>query len=143
MNFRINASHNITPNLERQSTHPHTFELCLYIEKASGDFVEFEEMEAETKKYLNRYSGNYLNSIPPFDRMPPTLENMGNAFYAGLSRIFQQSGYRLLRLEISETPCSVYSVAERLFVGSLVYGEAHPVSRLFSKWAGQDMENKT
>jgi 6-pyruvoyl tetrahydropterin synthase-related domain len=133
----LNASHTIRGSGAGQA-HGHTFELCLYIEKNTDDFVEFEQIEELINQYLNRFRGRLLNSIEPFDRLLPTVENLGRVFYGALSEPLRRDGYHLIRLEIGETPLSTFSVSDALFVGSLVFNDNHPASRLISGWVNTD-----
>ncbi len=104
--FRLNASHS---RLNSDDTHSHTFEITLYI-RQSESFSAYRETEKLISDYLDRYTGVLLNSIPPFDRVNPTLENMGEEFFAGISEVLTGVGYQLIRLTISESPQRIYSV---------------------------------
>jgi len=104
--FRLNASHS---RLNSDDTHSHTFEITLYI-RQSESFSEYRETEKRIGDYLNRYTGVLLNNTPPFDRTNPTLENMGEEFFTGISDVLSGVGYLLIRLTISESPQRIYSV---------------------------------
>ena len=104
--FRLNASHS---RLNSDDTHSHTFEITLYI-RQSESFSEYRETEKRIGDYLNRYTGVLLNNTPPFDRTNPTLENMGEEFFTGISDVLSGVGYQLIRLTISENPQRIYSV---------------------------------
>lgn len=104
--FRLNASHS---RLNTDDTHSHTFEITLYI-RQSESFSAYHETEKRIGDYLGRYTGVLLNSVPPFDHINPTLENMGEEFSTALSEILTGVGYQLVRLTISENPQRIYSV---------------------------------
>ena len=104
--FRLNASHS---RLSSDDTHSHTFEITLYI-RQSESFSAYSETEKRISDYLGRYTGVLLNRIPPFDRINPTLENLGEEFFMGISEVLLDVGYQLIRLTISESPQRIYSV---------------------------------
>jgi 6-pyruvoyltetrahydropterin/6-carboxytetrahydropterin synthase len=58
-----------------------------------------------------RYDHRHLNDIPPFDRTPPTAENLAREVYRALAEGFDPgpSG-RLSRVEVWEGPesCAAY-----------------------------------
>lgn len=131
--FRLNASHS---RLNSDDTHSHTFEITLYI-RQSESFSAYRETEKLISDYLDRYTNVLLNSIPPFDRVNPTLENMGEEFFAGISQVLSDVGYQLIRLTISESPQRVYSVnlddispekLERLKLSKVKIGETAEIS---------------
>ena len=107
--FRMNASH---AALHQSSVHSHTFEITLFLNKGSKPFVTYDKIEALILSYLKTYSNVVLNQTPPFDTLPPTIENMGDEFFLQISEILDRVGYRLEKLEISENPQRVYSVSK-------------------------------
>jgi len=63
-----------------------------------------------------------VGEIPPFDRLEPTLENMGNVFFRILSQSLARTDMNLEMLEISESPVRTYIVngvntENRLLIG--------------------------
>lgn len=108
--FRLNASHT---NVGRDSrVHSHTFEIALYMKPDTETFVAYDVTEKTVNNYLNGFSGEVINSIPPFDEISPTLENIGEVFFVNISEILEKAGYQLIKLEISESPHRIFSISE-------------------------------
>ena len=133
--FRINASHSMVS--AEAGVHSHTFEITLYLRPDSDAFSAYDETESVVNDYLKPYTGMLLNKVPPFDTVSPTLENMGELFFAGLSEALAGNGNRLLRLEISENPRRVYSVAEGDVCEHKRIGLEQMMSRIDRTAAGQ------
>lgn len=108
--FRLNASHT---NVGRDSrVHAHTFEIALYMKPDNESFVTYDVTEKTINSYLNGFSGKLINSIPPFDEISPTVENIGEVFFLHISDILSEAGYQLIKLEISESPHRIFSISE-------------------------------
>lgn len=135
--FRLNASHSISNDKGVPQTHHHTFTLSLDIVKTIDDFEEFEQIENGINEYLNRFRGKYINSIDPFTHILPTIENMGRYFYDELSSDLDKNGYKLIRLEIGETPAEVFSVSDFVFAGPHIYDGSHPVVKYLNEFTGK------
>ena len=109
--FRLNASHFATSNSE--SVHSHTFQICIYIQIDKKAFTPYDLTENMIKDYLNTYTNVVLNNVPPFNVIPPTIENMGEEFFIEISKIMKEFGFKLTSLEISDTPQRTYSVNDK------------------------------
>lgn len=118
LKYRLNSKHSLT-SVEK-NIHPHTFEISIYIEQIqTKELVAFSTIDTIIEHFLLSYQKQYLNSIPPFDRLEPTIENMGNVFYEELKVILCKEQFNLLQLEISENPLRLYLISDRLMFGSL------------------------
>jgi len=108
--FRMNASHaNFNAD---EGVHSHTFEISLYIKQRNNEFAAYENTETVIQDYLKPYTAVVLNKAAPFDTISPTIENIGEEFFAGITLILSDLGYELIRLEISESPQRVFSISE-------------------------------
>lgn len=56
-----------------------------------------------------------LNEKPPFDKLLPTVENMGEVLYKDLSLMLKADGYTLSRLEIGESPQRILEFTDESF----------------------------
>ena len=81
-------------------------------------FLNFMELDAIVNEYIGQYEGEYLNDISPFDKLLPTIENMGEVFYEDLKECLINRNYDLIQLDISENLLRVYSISDRLYLGS-------------------------
>lgn len=110
--FRLNVSHSINSTIENMNPHSHTLEVTLYMKQETKEFIGYEEVEKKVEEYLKAYMGNYLNNTEPFDKIDPTIENIGNEFYEKIQYILKGNKFKLLKLDISETPTRIYSVSD-------------------------------
>lgn len=105
LTFRINASHE---NLSGLGVHSHTFEISIQLNTQPEDFRPFDQTEKQINAVLKEYTGKILNTCPPFDRLPPTLENLGDALFVRIGDVVKDSGYHLALLTISQSPEQTY-----------------------------------
>lgn len=117
--YRLNAKHSLS--IDAKSIHPHTFEISLLIEQLQQKKESnlYSSIDRIVEKFLLHYQNQYLNDIPPFNQLEPSIENMGNRFYEELKVILNNEQLNLIQLEISETPLRVYLVSDRLMVSSI------------------------
>lgn len=108
--FRLNASHSNVG--KASSVHLHTFEIALYMKPRENAFVEYNQTEKVVRDYLDRFTGKNLNTVPPFDETPPTIENMGEVFFAHLSELLRKEDFDLIKLEVSENPQRIFSISQ-------------------------------
>ena len=109
--FYLNARHAIYIGGRLGAIHPHTWEISLNVIKNSDDFIEFHKLEKEIEKFMSKYQDKTLNDVEPFDAVNPTLENCCNYFKNELSRILAEQDWKLLMMEMSETPSRSYVIS--------------------------------
>jgi len=51
-----------------------------------GISVDFKELSAWTDSILERFDHQYLNDVPPFDKINPTAENLAKHVFEELAR---------------------------------------------------------
>lgn len=116
LSYYLNAQHSF--DNQRCSMHSHTFVISLYLEdQRKNDFIDFHLADSLVNYYLGQFRGQYLNEIAPFDKMIPTIENLGSVFYEHLKDNLREYGYDLIQIDISENPIRVYSISDRLYLG--------------------------
>lgn len=128
--FYLNMNHSVEMEGRRGAVHSHTWEIAMGIamgnsagdtmedsvedsmEPAMGEkqFVRFSDIEEQINTLLEKYQDKYLNEIPPFNIMNPTLENVCNYLFELVSVELRKKGLMLLIMEMSETPSRVYQV---------------------------------
>ena len=106
--FYLNAMHSVRIADIDSDMHPHTWEIVVYIKKYGESFIQFSETERVVQLYLEKYEEQFLNKIPPFDDITPTMENIGEVLFEELSGILNSKGWLLQKLEISENPSRTY-----------------------------------
>ena len=108
--FYLNASHSIYINNKLGQKHPHTWEITMDLIKIVDGFVQFNDVEYAIEKLLSAYQDKYINEVPPFDTLNPTLENICLHFKDSIDELLKNMGWLLLKIEISETPTRSYMI---------------------------------
>lgn len=110
--FYLNARHEMSIDSKVNNVHPHTWEFNLYFKKKCEEFIQFSVIEKELQFFLSIYEGHYLNEIPPFDMIEPSLESIGTVLYEQIKKIMSNNNWTLLKLEISENPSRTFIIYE-------------------------------
>lgn len=116
LKYYMNASHSFLNHPEQR--HAHTFAITLFLEVLGQEFLSFHDIEERLHQYFEDYSGKYLNALPQFQNLEPTIENMGDYFYEDLRRELAHYKLHLMQLSISETPVRKYSISDNLLISS-------------------------
>lgn len=120
---RINISHSIDSNdkIVRQNEHFHSIEVELYINNTKeitvSEFISYDLVEEKLAEYFDKYAGTYVNEREPFNKIIPTIENMGFIFYYEIKQKLESFGYSLSKLEIGEIPSRKFVVTDYIFNG--------------------------
>ena len=109
--FYLNARHGIYINGKLGEAHPHTWEIILHVVKGKNQFVQFGELEKTVEKFMEPYQNQFLNKIPPFDMINPTLENCAHYFKDRFQEILNREGWIFLMMEMSESPARSYVIS--------------------------------
>ena len=108
--FYLNANHAIYLAGNKGQNHPHTWEITLDTLKIRNDFVQFDVIEKSVEKFFCEWQDKDINTIPPFDVLNPTLENLCLYFKDEMNRLLGEKGWLLRRIEMSETPARSYII---------------------------------
>lgn len=110
MKSYINASHAMRWESGTGQKHNHTWEVIMEIQLDTKHLVRFNDIEDNMREVSVNYSGKFLNEVPPFDKLNPSLENITRYFYKILSETLAKSQATLMRLEIGESPTRFYCI---------------------------------
>lgn len=108
--FYLNANHAIYLAGNKGQNHPHTWEITLDTLNIRNDFVQFDVIEKSVEKFFSEWQDKDINTIPPFDVLNPTLENLCLYFKDEMNRLLGEKGWLLRRIEMSETPARSYII---------------------------------
>ncbi|MBO5353507.1 MAG: 6-carboxytetrahydropterin synthase [Lachnospiraceae bacterium] len=108
--FYLNANHAIFINNVLGQMHPHTWEIMIEVLNTKDNFVQFDRVEAVISKIFEKYQDQFINTLEPFNKVNPTLENMVVHFKRMIEEEIRDYGMVLLSIEISETPSRSYIV---------------------------------
>lgn len=106
--FYLDANHYVTFDGKAGELHPHTWEISVVIELIEDNVIPFYKIEEMIKNLLENYQNKKLNDVAPFDRVNPTLENIGDYFTEEISKKVSEKGWELRNFTISETPSRSY-----------------------------------
>nr|WP_319488722.1 6-carboxytetrahydropterin synthase [uncultured Caproiciproducens sp.] len=109
--FYLNANHAIQINGHTGQVHPHTWEISIVTIKLNDNFVRFNDIETVVDKMFDQYQDKFMNEIEPFNMINPTLENISEVFKDKVNDILKNSGWKLLQIEVSETPARSYVIS--------------------------------
>lgn len=135
--YYVNAAHSTDNQIEH--SHNHTFTISFWIEHpGEKKEVLFNKADTMIKKYLEKFSGKYLNAEPDFAGLNPTLENIGEVIYDQMTKNIKSTGFDLLKVEICENPLKVFSVSSQILLPSAYSGR---LSRNWDKLIAQEKLN--
>ncbi|WP_310602467.1 6-carboxytetrahydropterin synthase [Anaerosporobacter sp.] len=109
--FYLNATHAIYIDGKCGAPHPHTWEIILHTVKMEEEFIRFHEVEEQIEGYLEKYQNRFINEIPPFDILNPTLEYITQFMLEQFQNILNPTGWVIFTIEVSETPTRSYIIS--------------------------------
>ena len=90
--YRLNILHSIG---KQQAPHRHTLELYLYLEHSEESSILFDQNDEFLTEYFACFENQYLNELPEFKTVLPTIENVGYLFYSQLKEKYKEHNTRL------------------------------------------------
>ncbi len=103
MKSYLNASHAIRWEAGEGQKHNHTWEITSELE-TTDKMVAFYDLEKELSGVLKGLSGKFLNELPAFEKVNPTVENVTTYLFDALDGVMRSRGARLVRIEVSDSP---------------------------------------
>lgn len=108
--FYLNASHAIKIGDSMGDIHSHSWEIVIDVLNVNNDFIQFNNIEKIITDIFDIYQKKVINDIEPFNKLNPTLENICLYFMKLIKRRLEPIGFKLLTIEISETPSRSYII---------------------------------
>ena len=105
----VNASHAVRWDTGTGKQHNHTWEIICELYTVS-EMVAFFDIEKMLQSKINEYSGEFLNDLPEFKDVNPTVENVTEALFDKISATLQEHGAALKRIEVSDSPTHAYCI---------------------------------
>ena len=109
--FYLNASHAIYINDQLGQIHPHTWEFSFEVINENDNLVLFNKVQPMIDDMLNKYQNQNINSIEPFAKINPTLENITDYFMNEFRRELKKMGMTLIWIEVSENASISYEIS--------------------------------
>jgi 6-pyruvoyltetrahydropterin/6-carboxytetrahydropterin synthase len=86
--------------------HGHRWRIQVEVETEQLDpvsiSVDFKELSVWTDSILERFDHQYLNEVPPFDKINPTAENLSKHVFEELARLLP-AGVRMGKVTVWES----------------------------------------
>lgn len=88
--------------------HGHNWQVEVSVESevldAIGMAIDFSDIKRQTKEIIKKMDHQYLNDIPPFDKINPTAENIAKYFFEEAEKLINNQYVRVCKVVIWETP---------------------------------------
>lgn len=110
LKFYINASHAIRWENGIGKKHNHTWEIVCEFRGQNEKFISFFDAEKVVKNILDKFEGAYLNEIPTFETINPTLENITQLLFDKLSKDIRKVDGELVQVEVAEKPTHIFRI---------------------------------
>ena len=97
-----------------ESVHGHNWKVRTYVAAAEldrlGMVVDFKILAREMEDLVNRFDHKDLNTVPPFDKINPSSENMAKYIYDEMSAKLNDGRIKVTRVMVWETDpsCAIY-----------------------------------
>ncbi|WP_315072886.1 6-carboxytetrahydropterin synthase [uncultured Clostridium sp.] len=112
--FFLNALHYLHITEQHGGVHPHTWQINLYLNKITDNFIMFTDIEEKIQQYLLEYEGKVLNDTPQFKDIEPSIENIGEIVFSQINKLLNSNEWQLNSLEISENSTRTYVITNNL-----------------------------
>lgn len=106
----VNASHAVRWATGSGKKHTHTWEIVCELHTVDA-MVAFYDIEKNLHQALDELSGKFLNDLPEFKTVNPTVENVMEYLFTKIDKILRDNGAQLLRIEVSDSPTRAYCIS--------------------------------
>lgn len=105
----FNASHAVRWENGQGKQHNHTWEVVCEL-STEESMVSFSDIEKSLRGVLDEFSGQFLNELPEFTVINPTVENVAEHLFVKVDDVLRENDAKLLRLELSDSPTRAYCI---------------------------------
>ncbi len=90
-----------------ENVHGHNYKVQVTVVgeqlNSTGLLMDFVDLRGAVKKLVERLDHQFLNDLPPFDRLNPSAENMARYFCDELAPLVKPQGLNVKSVKIWET----------------------------------------
>jgi len=94
-----------------EKVHGHNYKVQVTVEGQSlneaGLLMDFTELKRLLHSVVDRLDHEFLNDVPPFDKLNPSAENMARYFHEELSKGITSADLRVSSVKLWETDTSI------------------------------------
>ncbi|HZO98768.1 MAG TPA: 6-carboxytetrahydropterin synthase QueD [Terriglobia bacterium] len=99
-----------------ENIHGHNYKLevtlCGNKLNSVGLLMDFVDLKAIIKEIVKRVDHQFLNDLPPFDRLNPSAENMAKYFFDEIRAKLGENETRVKRVKVWETEVTAASYSD-------------------------------
>lgn len=106
----VNASHAMRWADGEGKQHTHTWEIICEIKSKNDEIIVFRDIEQAISDVLDSFSGKFLNKLPYFKEINPTVENVTVWLFDLITPEMERLSARLIRIEVGESPTRSYCI---------------------------------
>lgn len=106
----VNASHAMRWADGEGKQHTHTWEIICEIKSKNDEMIVFRDIEQAISDVLDSFSGKFLNKLPYFKEINPTVENVTVWLFDLITPKMERLSARLIRIEVGESPTRSYCI---------------------------------
>ena len=106
----VNASHAVRWATGSGKKHTHTWEIVCELHTVDA-MVAFYDIEKNLHQALDELSGKFLNDLPEFKTVNPTVENVTEYLFKKIDKTLRDNGAQLMRIEVSDSPTRAYCIS--------------------------------
>ncbi|MDV0431934.1 6-carboxytetrahydropterin synthase [Lactiplantibacillus sp. DA1] len=106
----VNASHAVRWATGSGKKHTHTWEIVCELHTVDA-MVAFYDIEKNLHQALDELSGKFLNDLPEFKTVNPTVENVTEYLFTKIDKTLRDNGAQLMRIEVSDSPTRAYCIS--------------------------------
>lgn len=106
----LNASHAMRWKDGEGERHNHTYEINCQVVVEEKGMIRFDIVEGVIGRVVDQLSGAFLNEIPPFDEIEPSLENLTEYLFKTIGEQLTENNCKLVHLEVGESPTRFYCI---------------------------------
>lgn len=117
--FFLNARHRVAFGAQVGPAHGHSWRVEIHLRTTFRDGpdqapVQFAELERLVRDILRPYERQYLNDLSPFDRLPPTTENLARFVFGRVQQALAGTSVSVVQVTAWEAPTKGVTVASPL-----------------------------
>lgn len=90
--------------------HNHTWEIISEFKSAGDHMIIFNDIERTLNDIFQTFSGKFLNELPAFQKINPTVENVTIWLFKLITDALDGLHADLIRLEVGESPTRSYCI---------------------------------
>lgn len=106
----VNASHAVRWATGSGKKHTHTWKIVCELHTVDA-MVAFYDIEKNLHQALDELLGKFLNDLPEFKTVNPTVENVTEYLFTKIDKTLRDNGAQLLRIEVSDSPTRAYCIS--------------------------------